>query len=141
MGAFVKEVSFKCNVRWSVPSMVYILITLLITTLTIYDCYNNGAPSEKYYEYTNPMVVLQSIFLFMALIKLNKSNWFTKVVSNYSLGVYCVHVAIILLIFPTIKTTIDNAFISYFASISLVLISSVIISSIIRLVPFIKSAS
>ncbi|HIH8781889.1 acyltransferase [Escherichia coli] len=141
VGAFVKEVSFKCNVRWSVPSMVYILITLLITTLTIYDCYNNGAPSEKYYEYTNPMVVLQSIFLFMALIKLNKSNWFTKVVSNYSLGVYCVHVAIILLIFPTIKTTIDNAFISYFASISLVLISSVIISSIIRLVPFIKSAS
>lgn len=141
VGAFIKEISLRYKIRMLVPVCFFVLTTALITMLTIYDFHSNGTPSEKYYEYTNPIVVLQSVFLFMVLINFNKSNWLTRVVSNASLGVYCVHVAIILILFPSIKSIIGNAFLSYSLSISLVLFFSVAISSAIRMVPFIKSVS
>lgn len=107
----------------------YIAFTSSIAILTYKSSYTSGSGSQEYFQYTNPLVIFQSILLFSLLTSLSFKNKYIDIISNYSLGVYGIHVAIIIIINPFILMS-DNEFIRILASILLVIILSVFLSMV-----------
>lgn len=130
VGAMFKVGDFYFLKRNKVVSIIgYIAFTSSIAILTYKSSYTSGSGSQEYFQYTNPLVIFQSILLFSLLTSLSFKNKYIDIISNYSLGVYGIHVAIIIIINPFILMS-DNEFIRILASILLVIILSVFLSMV-----------
>lgn len=105
----------------------YIAFTAAIAALTYKSSYMYGSGSQEFFQYTNPLIIAQSIFIFSLLISLSFKNKYADTISKYSLGIYGIHVAIIIIINPFILM-FDNEFIRIIANTLLVVILSVLIS-------------
>lgn len=73
---------------------IYAIASLTIFFLTMY-AYKDGVFLEKFYSYTHPLVIIQSIGLFIFINNINfgkiKSISIIKLLSSLSFGIYLIH--------------------------------------------------
>ncbi|WP_028357575.1 acyltransferase [Brackiella oedipodis] len=84
--------------------LIYVLLSLFTADLTISFSHDPIAPSEAFFDYTGLLVLLASVAIFAGLIYLIGKHYhdfsdktYTNIrrISNYTLGIYCVHVVVL----------------------------------------------
>ncbi|WFQ80103.1 acyltransferase family protein [Xenorhabdus sp. SF857] len=136
-GGLLKDISSIFNKKnMTLFFLLYSIFSILIAYLTINESYGGGIPSEKFFVYTHPLVVLQSIFLFCFMLGFKKTNKFINSISENSLGIYCVHVAIIIITYQNIKNIFDQWLVTLISSIVITFFSSWFFIKLVRKLKF-----
>lgn len=110
----------------------YIIISLIICFLTYRVSYKLGAPIETYYKYNTPLVIIQSLFIFSYILKINLNSKIMDIISFNSLGIYCVHVLILSTTYSVIKNLISFYPVFLFAEMLITIFVSLLIIIIMR---------
>ncbi|MEW7314398.1 acyltransferase family protein [Buttiauxella gaviniae] len=137
-GALIRDINTRFEFNKNICLIFFAVFTGAISALTIVNSAKTGIPSEEYYEYTSPLVAMQSLSIFYYLLSFDKSSSVTSVISSRSLGIYCVHVSVILCIFPWVKLYISMPFASYVFSFTFTVIASLSICSVIGRIKYIR---
>lgn len=95
MGAFIYDVmkSKPHNIRPYFQFVFYIISSALLAFGTWHMSKVYGYPSDKHLNYLNPLIMIQSAFLFSFII--NSRIRVPNLASKFSLGIYCVHMMFI----------------------------------------------
>ncbi|WP_413081235.1 acyltransferase [Yersinia vastinensis] len=75
--------------------ILYVTISILISFTSYLAYKSSGSISIVYLGYLSPLIILQSVFIFLFLCRFKFNSKTMNFLSNNSLGIYCVHMMVI----------------------------------------------
>ncbi|WP_224964452.1 acyltransferase [Acinetobacter guillouiae] len=129
LGAALRNVDFSKKEGYFF-ALVYVLSSLLICFFTSFY------KKMEFYSFSGPLVALGAISIFIYFksksITNTKSKNFTMLISKYSLGIYCVHAFILLIIEKIFNIKVWNPLVGIFTFSIIILVLSLFVSMLIR---------
>ncbi len=105
LGALLFELSQlnKLKYRNHFNLLLYVIISISISFTSYLAYKNSGAISTVYLGYLSPLIILQSVFIFLFLYGFKFNSKIINFLSNNSLGIYCVHMMVIAITLSYLK--------------------------------------
>lgn len=123
----------------SVGISMYVVLSFITIYLTFYYTYISSAFQDDFYEYFTLNIALQTIAVFLIFQNFEFKNTFLSKISNYSYGVYLVHVfSIILVLKLPIEQYIPVFFVSKILITILALSISIVVINFMHKIPLLK---
>lgn len=136
LGGYIKHKTEKLE-NINLKKLIFITIICIAITVIAECIFSKALYGNMYAEsfYSNLLVVLGSILIFVLLSRINISNSIITKISNFTMGIYIVHVLVLNVITKLI--TFNN---NYFCLIKmcLVFMLSLLISFLLSKIPVIK---
>lgn len=96
LGIFIYERIEVNSIRYGVSLLLYLLTLYLIYYLTSTISIHLGKPSEIFYSYLSPVVVVNACLLFFIMLHAKIKNTYIinalTIISKCSYGIYCIHI-------------------------------------------------
>lgn len=133
-----KAFAFEKMKLWS--AIVYLSVVVFIALYTYYSSENSHSLNLSVYSNLSPQVLLQTLALYFLLtnvrLKNSKLIFVRDIISNYSYGIYLVHIMVIgILYLNGIFWTMGHPFLSIPVLVLLVLLLSSLIIFLLKKIP------
>ncbi|MCM1170957.1 MAG: acyltransferase family protein [Clostridium sp.] len=113
------------------------MCTLITIIGVIYDGLTQGVNVNRFWSYLSPTIFFSSIAVFLFFKEKNFSNKIFRIIAENSLGIYGCHVIVIFIIQKiSYLNNINIFFLCVFIEVLITTILSVILSRVIKKVPF-----
>ena len=141
LGYYLYNLKLKINNVRLYSAIIFFLCAITTAILTYYSCQNAQKLDLSYYSYFTPIAILQCTAIFLSIkdITLRSKSilWLQNAISNYSYGIYLVHIMVIGIFFRLgIFWSMSHPLISLPLITILTLITSYTIIFVLRKIPF-----